>query len=81
MLRRPIIWCITLKFTVSMMLYGITFGTSDTLEVKVLDVENAKYLKINPFDPKANREGKLHQVVEKIKGFFNKFFDVANGEF
>ena len=36
---------------------------------------------INPFDPKANREGKLHQVVEKIKGFFNKFFDVANGEF
>ena len=36
---------------------------------------------INPFDPKANREGKLHQVLEKIKGFFNKFFDVANGEF
>ncbi len=36
---------------------------------------------INPFDPHANREGKLHQVVERLKGFFNKFFDIANGDF
>ena len=36
---------------------------------------------INPFDPNANREGKLHQVLERLKAFFNKFFDIANGNF
>lgn len=36
---------------------------------------------INPFDPKANREGKLHQVLERLKEFFNKFFDISNGDF
>ncbi len=36
---------------------------------------------INPFDPKANREGVMQRVLEKIKQFFNKFYDVANGEF
>lgn len=36
---------------------------------------------INPFDPNANREGKLHQVLERLKGFFNKFFDISNGDF
>ncbi len=36
---------------------------------------------INPFDPNANREGKLRQVVEKIKAFFNKYFGIANAEF
>jgi type I restriction enzyme, R subunit len=36
---------------------------------------------INPFDPTADCEGKLIKVLEKIKAFFNKFFDVANGDF
>ena len=36
---------------------------------------------INPFDPNANREGKLYQVLERLKVFFNKFFNIANGEF
>ncbi len=36
---------------------------------------------INPFDPNANREGKLRQVVERIKAFFNKYFGIANAEF
>ncbi len=36
---------------------------------------------INPFDPAAGREGKLRKVLEKIKAFFSKFFDVANGDF
>ncbi len=36
---------------------------------------------INPFDPNANREGKLHHVLNRIKEFFNKFFDIANGDF
>ena len=36
---------------------------------------------INPFDPNANREGKLHHVLNRIRSFFNKFFDIANGDF
>lgn len=36
---------------------------------------------INPFDPNANREGKLRHVLERLKGFFNKFFDIANADF
>ncbi len=36
---------------------------------------------INPFDPAANREGKVQKVLERIKDFFTKFFDVANGKF
>ncbi len=36
---------------------------------------------INPFDPSADREGKLLHVVERIKGFFGKYYDIANGEF
>lgn len=36
---------------------------------------------INPFDPNANREGKLRQVVERMKAFFNKYFGIANAEF
>lgn len=36
---------------------------------------------INPFDPNANREGKLLHVLSRIKGFFNKFFDISNGDF
>ncbi len=36
---------------------------------------------INPFDRSANREGKVQKVLERIKGFFTKFFEVANGRF
>ncbi len=36
---------------------------------------------INPFDPAANREGRLQTVLSRIKDFFSKFFDIANGEF
>ena len=36
---------------------------------------------INPFDKAANRQGKIQTVLERIKAFFNKFFDISNGEF
>lgn len=36
---------------------------------------------INPFDKAANRQGKIQTVLERIKTFFNKFFDISNGEF
>ncbi len=36
---------------------------------------------INPFDPTANREGRLQRVLDRIKAFFNKFFEIATGEF
>lgn len=36
---------------------------------------------LNPFDRKANRQGKIQTVVERLKAFFNKFFDIADGEF
>ncbi len=36
---------------------------------------------INPFDPNANREGKIAKVVEKLKAFFKRFFDVSDGNF
>ena len=36
---------------------------------------------INPFDPNANREGKIATVVEKLKAFFKRFFDVSDGNF
>lgn len=36
---------------------------------------------INPFDKAANRQGKIQNVLDKIKAFFNKFFDISNGEF
>jgi len=42
---------------------------------------NAIMPPINPFDPNANREGKLQKVVGRIKGFFGKFFEIAGGEF
>ena len=42
---------------------------------------NAIMPPINPFDPNANREGKLQKVLGKIKGFFGKFFEIAGGEF
>ena len=36
---------------------------------------------LNPFDRTANRQGKIQQVLERMKGFFNRFYDIANGEF
>ncbi len=36
---------------------------------------------INPFDKSANRQGKMQKVLERIKSFFNKFFDISDGEF
>lgn len=42
---------------------------------------NAIMPPINPFDPSANREGKVQTVLNKIKGFFQKYFEIAGGEF
>ncbi len=36
---------------------------------------------MNPFDKTANRQGKIQTVLERIKAFFNKFFDISNSEF
>lgn len=36
---------------------------------------------INPFDPNANREGKLQEVLKRIKSFFGKYFEIAGGIF
>ena len=36
---------------------------------------------INPFDPSANRSQKLSIVLDKIKTFFNKFFEITNNKF
>lgn len=36
---------------------------------------------INPFDPNANREGKLQEVLKRIKTFFGKYFEIAGGIF
>lgn len=36
---------------------------------------------INPFDPNANREGKLQEVLKRIKSFFGKYFEIAGGTF
>lgn len=36
---------------------------------------------INPFDPAANRQGKLQTVLERLKAFFQRFADISNGDF
>lgn len=36
---------------------------------------------INPFDPNANRQGKVEHVLERLKSFFTKYFGFANGKF
>ena len=36
---------------------------------------------INPFDPDANRKGKVEHVLDRIKSFFTKYFGFANGKF
>ena len=36
---------------------------------------------INPFDPNANRQGKVEHVLDRIKAFFTKYFGFADGRF
>lgn len=36
---------------------------------------------INPFDPNANRQGKVEHVLDRLKAFFTKYFGFANGKF
>ena len=36
---------------------------------------------INPFDPNANRQGKLEHVLNRLKSFFTKYFGFANSKF
>ena len=36
---------------------------------------------INPFDPSANREGKVASVLEKLKAFFKRFANISDGNF
>ncbi len=36
---------------------------------------------INPFDPDANRQGKVEHVVDRLKAFFAKYYGFANGKF
>lgn len=36
---------------------------------------------INPFDANANREGKIANVLERLKAFFQRFADISNGDF
>lgn len=36
---------------------------------------------INPFDKDANREGKVQKVLDRLKLFFTKFLEIANGKF
>jgi type I restriction enzyme R subunit len=36
---------------------------------------------INPFDPNANREGKIATVLERLKAFFNRFSSISDGVF
>ena len=36
---------------------------------------------INPFDPNANRQGKIQHVVERLKEFFNRFAGISDGDF
>lgn len=36
---------------------------------------------INPFDPSADRQGKIQRVIERLKEFFNRFAGITNGSF
>lgn len=36
---------------------------------------------INPFDVNANREGKIANVLEKLKAFFQRFANISDGDF
>jgi len=36
---------------------------------------------INPFDKNADRQGKVEKVLARLKAFFNKYYEIANGMF
>lgn len=36
---------------------------------------------VNPFDSNANRQGVSQKVLDRLKAFFNKYFEIANGNF
>ena len=36
---------------------------------------------MNPFDPNAGRESKLRRVVDRLKAFFNKFYEISDNKF
>ena len=36
---------------------------------------------INPFDRNANRQGIFRRVLDRLKAFFHKYYEVANGDF
>ena len=36
---------------------------------------------INPFDPSADRQGKIQRVIERLKEFFQRFYTITNGNF
>lgn len=36
---------------------------------------------INPFDPSANRQGKIQHVVDRLKVFFHRFAGISDGKF
>lgn len=36
---------------------------------------------LNPFDPSANRGGKIQQVLDRLKIFFNRFFRISDWHF
>ena len=36
---------------------------------------------INPFDPSADRQGKIQKVVERLKEFFKRFAGISDGDF
>lgn len=39
------------------------------------------FLGVNPFDPHADREGKVRHVLQRIRDFFQKYFEIAGGKF
>ena len=36
---------------------------------------------MNPFDPQANRQGKIQTVLERLKAFFQRFATISDGKF
>lgn len=39
------------------------------------------FLGVNPFAPHADREGKVRHVLQRIRDFFQKYFEIAGGKF
>lgn len=36
---------------------------------------------VNPFDRNANRQGVFQKVLDRLKAFFAKYYEIANGDF